>query len=149
MKTVTFLHLRAGFVLTCAMLATACVGNVSGQMTLPADVAARGSYCVERHAEDTRDLASIIAAKLRERGLQAKSGAAGEALTGCDYVVSYTDRWFWDMRMYLADLRIELRDARDKTILGYGQSSQSSLKAMGQTQEDVVATALDQLFRAR
>jgi hypothetical protein len=48
--------------------------------------------------------------------------------------------------MYLYDLRIELRDARDQSILGYGQSMQSSLKAMGQTHEDVINRTLDQLF---
>jgi len=48
--------------------------------------------------------------------------------------------------LYLYDLRIEVRDAKDQSILGYGQSMQSSLKAMGQSHEDVIDTALDQLF---
>lgn len=83
---------------------------------------------------------------MQARGLQAKAGTAAERKPEYKYVVNYTDRWMWDMRMYLYDLRIDLRDARDQSILGYGQSMQSSLKAMGKSHEDVINLALDQLF---
>ena len=125
-----------------------CISNTAGRLMLPADVAVHGSYFVERGPDDSHDLAAAIAARMQARGLNAITGAPGETRTDCDYVVTYTDRWFWDMRMYLADLRIELRDAKDHSIVGFGQSSQSSLKAMGKTHEDVVDTALDQLFGA-
>ena len=131
-----------------ALVATAggCVGNSSGQMTLPEATARQSAYFVERHARDERDLASTIAERMRARGLSAVAGTATDRKPEHSYVVTYVDRWFWDMRMYLADLRIEVRDAKDQSIVGYGQSSQSSLKAMGQTHVDIVDTALDQLF---
>jgi hypothetical protein len=140
MRFAAILILATGF--------SGCIANTAGQMTLPAEVSAHGSYFVERSAEDTRDLAKTIAAHMQARGLNATAGAPGESRPGFDYVVTYTDRWFWDMRMYLADLRIEVRDAKDHSVVGFGQSSQSSLKAMGQSHEDVVDTALNQLFGA-
>jgi hypothetical protein len=131
-----------------AIATGACVGNISGQMTLPREQALNGTYYVQRHAKDSRDLASTIAQTMRSRGLKASAGGESERPPDATYVVSYVDKWIWDMRMYLADLRIEVRNAQDQSIVGFGQSSQSSLKAMGQTHEDIVTTALDQLFPA-
>jgi hypothetical protein len=129
-----------------ALLLVGCVGNTSGQLTLPKEQVKAGTYFVQRHDKDTRDLAATIAEAMQVRGLSATAGTAAELPAEATYVVTYVDKWVWDMRMYLYDLRIDLRDARDQSILGYGQSMQSSLKAMGQTHEDVINRALDQLF---
>jgi hypothetical protein len=126
-----------------------CVGNASGQLSLPREQAEASTYFVQRHAKDTRDLASGIADSMRTRGLKATAGIESDRPADAAFVVTYVDRWIWDMRMYLADLRIEVRDAKDQSIVGFGQSSQSSLKAMGQTHADIVETALDQLFPRR
>jgi hypothetical protein len=146
MKTYLKLGLRGASVSLLALLLVGCVGNTSGQLTLPQEQARAGSYFVERHDKDNRDLATTIAKAMQARGLQATAGTAAERPAEAKYVVTYVDKWMWDMRMYLYDLRIDLRDARDQSILGYGQSMQSSLKAMGQTHEDVINRALDQLF---
>jgi hypothetical protein len=132
-----------------AVMVSGCVGSTAGQMALSADVYGRSTFFVERSAADKRDLAATIAEKMRERGLKATAESADGRTPQCDYVVKYTDRWFWDMRMYLADLRIEVRDAKNQSIVGFGQSSQSSLKAMGKTHEDIIEAALAELFKAR
>lgn len=124
----------------------ACVGNVSGQLTLPAEQATTASYYVQRHDKDSRDLASTIAQSMQKRGLQATAGVESARPADVAYVVTYVDKWMWDMRMYLYNLRIDVRDAKDMSIVGYGESMQSSLKAMGQTHEDIVDSALDKMF---
>jgi hypothetical protein len=129
-----------------ALLLVGCIGNTSGELTLPKEQVQAGSYFVQRHDKDDRDLASTIAKAMQARGLQVTAGTVAQRPAEAAYVVTYIDKWMWDMRMYLYDLRIDLRDARDQSILGYGQSMQSSLKAMGQTHEDVINRALDQLF---
>jgi hypothetical protein len=129
-----------------ALALVGCVGNTSGQLALPKEQAQAGTYFVQRHDKDSRDLAATIAHAMQARGMKATSGNATEKPKDAAYVVTYVDKWMWDMRMYLYDLRIDLRDARDDSILGYGQSMQSSLKAMGRTHEDVINIALDQLF---
>lgn len=136
---------RAGLGLLVLLLA-GCVANTSGQLTLQKEQVQAGSYFVERHDKDERDLATTIATAMQARGLQATAGTAAQRPAEATYIVTYVDKWMWDMRMYLYDLRIDLRDARDLSILGYGQSMQSSLKAMGQTHEDIINRALDQLF---
>jgi len=147
MKKESFVSgLRRSSLCLLALLLVGCVGNTSGQLTLPKEQVQAGSYFVQRHDKDARDLASTIAKSMQARGLNVTAGTAAERPAEAAYIVTYVDKWMWDMRMYLYDLRIELRDARDQSILGYGQSMQSSLKAMGQTHEDVINRALDQLF---
>ena len=133
-------------VLLIGLTLTGCVGNTSGQLTLPRDQAQSATYYVQRHDRDTRDLASTIAQQMQVRGLKAKAGSAASPPADAMYLVTYVDKWMWDMRMYLYDLRIDIRDARDGSIVGFGESMQSSLKAMGKTHADVVDQALDQLF---
>lgn len=128
-----------------ALLLAACVGTVSGQLTIPKEVAVKSVYFVERSPKDGRDLASIIVERMKARGLEASTGATPPA--SATYVVSYIDKWQWDMRMYLWDMRIEVRDAKDHSIIGYGESSQSSLKAMGKSFADIIDASLDQLFK--
>ena len=102
------------------------------------------SFCVERRPEDGRDIASLIAQDLRIRGYVASSGPAAELPGNCDYRVTYADHWYWDMRMYLIDLRIDIFDAKNAVLLGYGESYQDSLAAMGKRFPDIVRRALDQ-----
>jgi hypothetical protein len=146
METPLMSWLRRIGLVPLALLLIGCVGNTSGQLTLPKEQVRAGSYFVERHDKDDRDLASTIAKVMQARGLQATAGTAAQRPAEATYLVTYVDKWMWDMRMYLYDLRIDLRDARDRSILGYGQSMQSSLKAMGKSHEDVINLALDQLF---
>jgi len=140
---------RAALAALFAIAISGCIGNTSGELTLPTEVAKQSTYFVERHAKDDRNLAATIAERMQARGLQAKAGTAAERKPEYKYVVNYTDRWMWDMRMYLYDLRIEVRDAADQSVVGFGQSTQSSLKAMGKTHADVVDIALNELFGPR
>jgi hypothetical protein len=137
------------FVLAITFMLGGCVANTAGQMTLTRDLYSQATYFVEHQPKDTHDLDAIIAERMRARGLKATSGSAGGEKPEHDYVVTYTDKWMWDMRMYLWDLRIDVRDAKDNSIVGFGQSMQSSLVAMGKTYADVIDTALGELFGPR
>jgi hypothetical protein len=146
MKTSSAFGLRFVAIGLLGVVLAGCVGTTAGQLTLTPEKVQAGTYFVQRHDKDDRDLASVIAESMKSRGLATTAGTQAQRPAEVTYVVTYVDRWMWDMRMYLYDLRIDLRDARDDSILGFGQSMQSSLKAMGQTQEDIVNHALDQLF---
>jgi hypothetical protein len=138
--------LRHALVMVLAGLVSGCVGSTAGQMIPDDPLVKSGTYYVEKHEKDGRDFASMIAERMRARGLPASSGTFAERPEEFDYLVTYVDRWMWDMRMYLSDLRIDVRDRRDSSLVGFGQSSQSSLKAMGKSHDDVIEAALNELF---
>ncbi|MEM7002339.1 MAG: hypothetical protein AAF529_16230 [Pseudomonadota bacterium] len=139
-------YLKPGVLAAVLLLLTGCVGSATGQLVPREYLDSGGSYYVVHQEKDGRDLHKDIAAAMRTRGMEVTSGTAADTPTDADYVITYVDRWQWDMRMYLADLRIEMRSGADNTIVGYGQSAQSSLKAMGKEHGDVIATALEQLL---
>ena len=108
-----------------------CVNTVQGSPLLPSQVDRAVSWYVVRHAKDGRDLAADIATTLGRHGLTVSSGSAESQPDGVHRVVHYQDSWYWDMRMYLLKLRVEVRDAETGSILGWGESHQTSLAAMG------------------
>jgi hypothetical protein len=98
-------------------------------------------FFVEYQVKDTRRLDHQIADALRTRGV-----AIVLVRDDADYVVTYEDRWKWDMRMYLRDLKIEARDARTGALVGSGRSRQDSFAALGKTHRDVIDRAVAAMF---
>lgn len=105
-----------------------------------------GLYYVQHQPKDGRNLHRLIAEALRDRGFKTLSGVKEERPTKADYYVNYEDRWRWDMRMYLLELKIDVHEADTGKVIGYGRSYQPSLSAMGMSYRDVVDRALDALL---
>ena len=129
--------------LVCTLIVSGCATRLDGQ---PLDPAARnGVFYVERQPKDDRNLNNSIADELRKRGFQVTSGEASARPENTNYVVNYIDQWHWDIRMYLLELRIEIRDS-SAALAGYGRSKQTSLAAMGKSHVDIINRALDQML---
>ena len=137
---------QAIFLLLSVFVATGCVSTADGRQL---DNELREAvFYIERQSKDGRNLAANIAEAFRERGYEATSGEQSSHPGKADYIVSYVDRWQWDMRMYLMSLRVEVRDRRTSQLVGYGESQQSSLAAMGKSHDDVIERALEKLLGA-
>lgn len=67
----------------------------------------------------------LIADKLRARGYAVTTDAQPPAQV--DAVVTYVDRWMWDMTMYLLELTITVRDPQTDYPLANGNSFHTSL----------------------
>ncbi len=102
--------------------------------------ASRGEavFFVEHQPADTRNLHEVVAQLLVQRGLEAVTTEPAEY----DYRVTYVDRWYWDMRMYLIDFRIDIRDADSGVLLATARSYQTSLAALGQRREHIIEKAI-------
>jgi hypothetical protein len=115
-----------------------CETSLDG-FPLPREARDRGAtFTVQHQVKDKRQLDRVIARRLQQRGLELVSSTAD-----ADYVVSYVDRWYWDMRNYLIDLRIDVRDAKTNVLVATGRSFQTSLGAMGETPETLIDRTLD------
>ncbi len=101
---------------------------------LPSEV--RGSqktFAVLHQEKDKRNLDRLIERRLRHSGL-----AIAASPVEADYVVRYVDRWYWDMRIYLIDFRLDVRDARTNVLVATGRAFQTSLAALGETPESII-----------
>ena len=135
--------LRLAVAIAAAVDASGC-SSIVGE-PIPTTVRA-GRLCVERQPKDTRDLATIVAESLRAAGFDAYAGDGGVCADAAPYRVTYIDNWHWDMRPYLSRITIEVSDGATGEILGFGESRQDSLAAMGKTYRDVIDRAVAKMI---
>jgi hypothetical protein len=109
-----------------ALLCVGCFSHLYGEPMRGVDLKARQRVYVERHAEDHRDIARMIAGRLRESGFEATSGPPQKAPSGVQAIVSYEGHWVLDGLAYLIVLRIDFRDPKTNELLASGQSYHTS-----------------------
>lgn len=103
-------------------------------------------FYVAGHDQDQRNLHEIVARAMAARGLQVSAGPSAQRPASARFVVTYEDRWNWDMRMYLKKIVIRVHDAQTGALLGESEMHQGSLSAMGDKYEDIIKQATDALF---
>lgn len=112
-----------------AVLLLACGGaELHGQALPGAEPRVRQleRVYVEAREGDNRGIEEDIRDQLQAMGIEAHSGP-GPAPEGYDAVVTYIDRYMWDMSMYCIQLTIYIRDAETGLIIGTGSSFRPSL----------------------
>ena len=92
---------------------------------------------VVHQPNDGRRIDRVLAAALRQHGLEATAGSASERPAEARAVLEYEDRWKFDMRMYLIYLRLDVRTPDTGVLLATAQSYPGSLEAMGASWEAI------------
>jgi hypothetical protein len=109
---------------------TACVHQSSRQIS-PSYSAAKisnlRSFYVRQHNQDDHNLAGTIADELRQMGYTATHGTTQSPPRRVDAVVTYTDRWMWDITMYMLSLDMQLREPGSDVALASAKTVRSSL----------------------
>ena len=101
---------------------------------------------VESRLSDNHRLDAIIATELRALGYDATFGVATmRPEQGVDAIVSYEDRWQWDFKDYLIEMKIDVRDVRTNKPLATGSYFQASLRT--KRPPEVVRLILTPLFQ--
>jgi hypothetical protein len=127
------------------LLALGCAGSSSTPLMASAREKTT-TYYVQNHGDDQRSLDQIIVYALRARGVQATGGSQGQTPKDVDFIVTYEDRWAWDMRTFLRLIQIDVRDPKSGALVATSQSHQDSLSSMGSTYQEIVQRTADQLF---
>ena len=128
-----------------ALFVVAC----AGQSATPLSESARSEgavFWVENHGADNRNLEQIIATALQSRGLQASGGQQNARPADFDFLVTYADRWSWDMRTFLMKITIKVEDTTSGQIVATSESHQDSFSAMGKTYQGIVRATTLQLL---
>lgn len=68
----------------------------------------------------------LIAEKLKSKGVAVTSGIESPP-DNVDAVVTYIDKWMWDITMYMLELTITIRDPKSDYPLATGNSYHTSL----------------------
>jgi len=131
----------------CLVTATSgCATNRERASVSPeVDLAGLRTYHVVRFAPDSRGIEQTIAAALRRRGLEATAGGEGDAPASAQVIVTYQDKWRWDMTMYMLELRVYFREPQTGRLLAMGSSYHTSASRL--TPEEMASEVLANIFK--
>jgi uncharacterized lipoprotein YajG len=134
--------------LLAALVLAAMTGCAVNRATATVDPAARvGSLQtmhVKRFEKDERGIDKLIADNLRARGYKVSTG--NDPAGPVDAVVTYVDKWFWDITMYMLELTVQIRDPKTDYPLATGNSLHTSLtrKAPPEMVDEVIGNIMNE-----
>lgn len=102
----------------------------------------RESFFVVIHPGDSWHIGRMIGDRLRRDGFEVAEGETPPA--EAQVLVTYEDRWVWDITMYMLSLKVEFRDAATNQLLASSQSFRTSLRR--RTPPTIVDEVLGSVF---
>lgn len=129
-----------------ALVASLTTGCAVNRATATADPGARldtlKTMHVTKGAKDERGIDRLIAEKLRTQGYAVTTGAP--PTKPVDAMVTYIDKWMWDITMYMLELTITVREPKTDYPLATGNSYHTSLTRKSPTEmvDEVVTNIL-------
>lgn len=126
-------------------LSSGCaVNRATATMAPGAEIGAAKSYYVVKVPADRRGTQDLIRDGLAKRGYSARAGLDATPPQGVDVVVTYVDRWMWDLTMYMVELTVTFRNPANNFPLASGNSFHTSLTR--KSPEEMVDEVLGNIF---
>ena len=95
-----------------------------------ADLSKAKTFYVQKLSADQRGIEQLFAKQLNQWGYQATAGTTDKPAAPVDAIVTYQDRWAWDITMYMLRLNVQIRDGESGTILASAESYRPSLERL-------------------
>ncbi|HXV48142.1 MAG TPA: hypothetical protein VEB61_05020 [Candidatus Binatia bacterium] len=138
---------RFTLVLAALLFATGCINRATATLSPGADLSKLKTFYVVHQPRDTRGIHILIRDRLTKEGLTATAGPeASRPSNSVDSVITYVDRWMWDITLYLLELTVTLRDATNSFPIALGNSYHTSLTR--KSPEEMVDEVMSNIFNA-
>jgi phage-related protein len=134
------------FVIVVLSFTTGCANRATATLTAGADLSKLKSFYIVQKADD-KETQGLIKANLEKRGFTTATGPELTPPYTFDAVVTYTDKWMWDITMYMLELTINFRNPTNNFPLAVGNSMHASLTRM--SPEEMVDEVLTNMFNAK
>lgn len=99
-------------------------------------------YVKQIPADDSTHV--LIADKLRSKGVTVTTGTENPP-AGVDAVVTYIDKWMWDITMYMLELTIVIREPKTDFPLATGNSYHTSLTRL--SPKEMVNEVIENIYK--
>lgn len=127
------------------LLIGGCAANrATSQVTPGTDLDALNAFYVVKTTSDKRGTNQLISNRLNEMGHHATTGPETSLPDNIDAVVTYQDKWMWDITMYMLELTITFREPGSDFPLAEGNSYHTSLTR--KSPEEMVEEVLTNIF---
>lgn len=124
MKTIFKLAIILGFV---TLFTTGCaVNRATGNVDPSTNMSSLKTMYLKKQADDNTNTNVFIAEKLRSKGVTVTIGDNAPS-SGVDGVVTYVEKWMWDITMYMIELTVTVRDPKTDFAMASGNSYHTSL----------------------
>jgi hypothetical protein len=101
---------------------------------------------VMHQPKDKDKINVLIADNLSVRGVTATTGD-GPVPANADAVITYIDKWMWDITMYLLQLTVTVRDPKTDFPMASASSLHGSLTRLSPT--EMVAETLNNIYNGK
>lgn len=130
------------FIAFCVLL-SGCVNNAIHRVDSPSKLKAIKSILVKKFPADKRGINRLIVKKLISMGFQATTEESVK-LQNIDAIITYRDKWRWDMSMYMLSLSLKVREPDTEFPIASGNSLHTSLTR--KTPSEMVDEVLTNIF---
>jgi hypothetical protein len=116
-------------ILSVLALSSGCAVNRATATVSPdTDLTKVKTYYVVQQPKDQRGIERLISDNLTARGFSAKSGPETSTVPpAVDAVVTYVDKWMWDITMYMLELTVTVRNPANNFPMATANSYHTSL----------------------
>lgn len=136
--------IMVGAVLLAVALLAGCASSSLQSETMPGVALANlHTFHVRKLAQDGRRIDQLISDRLNAMGKSSTYGP-GTPTSPVDAIVTYQDRWMWDITMYMLELNIQLRDPKNEVQLASGHTLRTSL--VRRSPQEMVDEVLGKMF---
>ncbi len=130
-------------ILSISLLTGCAVNRATATVDPSANLGNIKTIHVNKFGPDKHALDTLIADKAKSMGLTAATGDTPAANT--DAVITYIDKWMWDITMYMIELTIQVRDPKTGFTLAVGNSFHTSLTRKSPT--EMVDEVMTNIFK--
>lgn len=124
------------------------VNRATANVSPDADIGKVRTFYVVKVPEDKRGIDDLIMANLEKRGFRVTNGPQpSTAPAGIDALVTYNDKWMWDITMYMLELTIHFRNPSNNFPMATGNSFHTSLTR--KSPPEMVDEVLNNIFNAQ
>lgn len=127
-----------------AMTSGCAVNRATATVDPSTNLSALKTMYVKKIPDESRGINVLIADKLATKGVKVTTGEAPPP-SGVDAVVTYVDKWMWDITMYLLELTITIRDPKTDFPLATGNSYHTSLTRL--SPPEMVNEVVDNIYK--
>ena len=132
-------------VLTALLFAYSCINRATATLAPGADVSKLKTFYVVHQPKDKWGVQQLISDKLVMKGYSSTLGPElPQAAYKVDSVVTYVDKWMWDITLYMLELTVTLREPINNQPLAVGNSYHTSLTR--KSPEEMVDEVLGNIF---
>src|SRR5438309_6575953 len=103
--------------------ASSCINRATATLAPGADLGRLTTFYVVHQPRDKEGLHQMISDNLSMKGYRSNAGPelpAGSYKT--DAIITYVDKWMWDITLYLLELTITVRESVNNQPLAVGNS---------------------------